>query len=100
MAKLNLNRRELLARGATLFSLYGLPILATEAAGAAVCTPDYSGDKAQRDSLHYKEQSTDPNRACETCQYFESRGKCGNCRIFNCSVNPNGTCDSWSKKTD
>jgi hypothetical protein len=67
---------------------------------AAVCAKSYAGDPEQRASLHYAEQSPDPARKCEVCQYFEDRGRCGNCRILETMVSPAGTCDSWSKKAD
>ena len=65
-----------------------------------VCAKSYAGDPEKRAALHYTEQSADPAKACEICQYFEPRGSCGNCRILETMVNPAGTCDSWSHKAE
>jgi hypothetical protein len=91
-----LTRRDLLV----IAGLAALVPLAARAEGELVCAKPYAGDKKQRDALHYAEASPDPHKLCEGCQYFEARGKCGNCRIFSTQVNPSGTCDSWSKKAD
>jgi hypothetical protein len=89
------SRRDLLGSGAALLAVSALP---ARSRAADACTPDYAGDKKQRDALHYLEQSPTADKACGLCQYFESRGRCGNCRVLECPVNENGTCDSWSKK--
>ena len=89
-----------MARGAIFVPICGLTNVAAQAALAAVCTPDYAGDKEQRDGLHYAEASPDPAKTCENCQYFKGQGRCGNCRIFSSPVNPAGICDSWSQKVD
>ena len=60
----------------------------------------YAGVPEKRASLHYTEQSVDPAKACEICQYYEGRGSCGNCRILETPANPAGTCDSWSQKAE
>jgi hypothetical protein len=91
----DLKRRGFLALGVGIACSLG-----TAALGDESCAKPYAGDKEQRDSLHYTEQSPDAGRACTACQYFEPRGRCGNCRILETMVNPAGTCDSFSKKTD
>jgi hypothetical protein len=100
MARMALTRRRLLARSTAVLSYCSLLAVVPRAARAAVCTPDYAGDKEQRDALHYAEASPDPAKTCENCQYFKGQGRCGNCRIFNSPVNPAGFCDSWSQKVD
>ncbi|HTJ64418.1 MAG TPA: hypothetical protein VL899_11460 [Alphaproteobacteria bacterium] len=91
----DLERRGFLMLGAGLACSLG-----GAAMGEESCAKPYAGDKEQRDSLHYVEQSSDAERACTACQYFEPRGRCGNCRILETMVNPAGTCDSFSKKAD
>lgn len=92
----SLSRRHFLAATAGFSCAFPL---AARADDELVCTRPYAGDKEQRDGLHYTEHASDANKTCENCQYFQARGSCGNCRIFSTLVNPNGTCDSWSKKT-
>jgi len=92
-----LSRRRLLALAAAVGSCAAAPAFA---AGAEVCAKPYAGDRQQRDTAHYAEDSPDPQRLCSACNYFEDRGKCGNCRIFETQVNPAGTCDSWSARAN
>lgn len=91
---MNLPRRNFLALGAGL----ALSLRYARADEAEVCAKSYAGDPEQRASLHYAEKTPDAARRCDACQYFENRGRCGNCRILETMVNPAGTCDSWSKK--
>ncbi len=92
--------RRILLRYGLLAAGIGLagPIGRRAEADDIVCAKPYAGDKAQRDGLHYVEHSGNPVETCDTCQYFEPRGSCGNCRIVGTLVNPVGTCDSWSRK--
>jgi hypothetical protein len=93
--KLTLSRRYLLALAAVSGGWAIVPAFADE---EGTCTKSYAGDKQQRDAAHYAEAGPDPRRLCDACNYFEARGRCGNCRIFETLVNPSGTCDSWSAK--
>jgi len=92
----NLPRRGFLALGLGLV----FTVDRARADEAKVCAKSYAGDPEKRAALHYTEQSADPAKACDICQYYEGRGSCGNCRILETLVNPAGTCDSWSHKAD
>jgi hypothetical protein len=82
--------------GSAILSLgAGLKSFRARAAGACAVP---SVDPEHFEALHYAEASSNPQRLCEDCNYFESRSGCGNCRILHGLVNPKGTCDSWSAK--
>jgi hypothetical protein len=73
------------------------------AAAGKVCADPNSMDSGARElrkSLNYVEASTEPEKTCSVCGFFEA-GKegCGSCQIFNGSVNAGGHCDFWARKS-
>jgi hypothetical protein len=98
MAEGGFSRRGVIERG-----LMALPAMAAFAyaakAGAAACADPTDGLHA---SLHYVEQSPDPQKTCTACGFFSADGEngCGTCKIFNGPTNPKGHCDSWAAKSE
>jgi hypothetical protein len=100
-----ISRRRLLGRvvtasvGATAFSVAAA---AARAAGVKMCADLEamdSGAKSMRTSLNYTEKSTDADKTCRVCAFFQAASEgCGTCQIFNGPANPLGHCDSWSQK--
>jgi len=92
----NVSRRKVIERGVLLVpALAMLPSMA-KAAAAACADPNES----LHVSLHYTEESPDPQKNCSTCGFFSADGEkgCGSCKIFNGPTNPKGHCDSWAAK--
>lgn len=79
------------------------PAPATEAP-TADCN-DLSGvdaaDIKQRESLAYVAKSTDPEKNCGNCRFYQEGNQpngCGGCQLFKGPVNLEGNCNSWFKK--
>lgn len=95
--------------GAFLFGLAGCggaDKSASSMAGRTVCAnPQAMSDSESRtrDSLHYVEYSTDPQKVCAGCAMFhpgDSAEACGTCDMYSGGpANPHGYCDSWSARS-
>jgi len=76
-----------------------LPLMVMKAKADDACTD--AASEGLRSSLHYTAAAPEPTQACSGCAFF-SRGDahqpCGKCVILDGPVNPNGHCDSSSKK--
>lgn len=59
-----------------------------------------SAEESMRRTLQYTENSSDPNKVCAGCEFFDvgpGAGMCGRCEMFDGKpANPGGHCDSWS----
>jgi len=69
---------------------------------AACVDPDelMDGQISLGASLHYTDRSTDLDKTCSKCAYFQARESpaCGQCKILNRPVSASGHCTSWSGK--
>jgi len=70
------------------------------AAGAEVCAKPYAGDRQQRDTAHYAEDSRTRRDSAAPAITLRIVANAENCRIFETQVNPAGTCDSWSARAN
>jgi len=111
MVKTNISRRALLTRGmqipvggAVLFGLSacGGSGSAPQQASAACGNSSLSdGETAMRGSVHYTDNSPNPQQACGGCAFFhmsEAQGGCAQCDILHGQVSEKGHCDSWSAR--
>ena len=72
--------------------------------GAADCSKLNAGltdqDKTVRDAVGYMDQSTEADKNCTNCRFWQPDkfdGPCGGCQLFaNGAVNPAGYCKSWA----
>ena len=86
------------------------PATTPEAAPAPAATAsadcnDLSGlteaDIKQRESVQYVAASTDAEKKCSNCRFFQPGADataCGGCQLFKGPVAPEGNCKSWFKK--
>ena len=95
MALGKFSRRTVIERG--VFLVPALAFLPNAARAATACA---DANESLHQSLHYTEESPDAQKNCSACGFFSADGEkgCGNCKIFNSSVNPKGHCDSWAAK--
>jgi hypothetical protein len=66
------------------------------------CPPDQvaklsAEDKKLRDTLHYTEHSTDPQKLCNACQQYlpNTSTDCGGCKLIKGPIHPAGTCAAF-----
>lgn len=75
-------------------------------APATVDCTDLSGltdaDIKQRESVSYVEKSTEAEKNCLNCRFWQPNATdpnaCGGCQLIKGPVNPQGYCKSWFKK--
>ena len=121
------SRRAFLGRTATLGAIVGLPSLLTacgggdeneapgaettdEAPDASVAAGDVQASECEgydalteqdlqtRQTLGYVDNSPDPAKLCNNCQFYnqpEGGSPCGGCQLFQGPVAPEGYCNSW-----
>lgn len=74
------------------------------AAGPASCddvTSLGADDRSARTTLGYSDRSTDPSKACSSCQQWvppPAEGSCGGCKLLKGPIHPNGTCKAFARK--
>jgi hypothetical protein len=56
---------------------------------------------AMRGTLEYTDQSPDPLKRCDNCQFYKpaAENQCGACQLLKGPIHPKGMCKSWVKKT-
>lgn len=97
------DRRQFLARSGTGFLgvAAGFFLVGCGSKGNQLnCTDSLrKAEISMRESLNYVEYSPDSEKSCVQCAFYtgDTQG-CGDCQIFSGPVNPEGVCDSWSKK--
>lgn len=77
-----------------------------ETAPAAVDCTDLSAlsdaDKKGRENLAYVDQSTEAEKNCSNCRFWQPNASdpnaCGGCQLIKGPINPQGNCKSWFKK--
>jgi hypothetical protein len=84
------------------------PAATPEAAPAPAATADCSDlsgltevEVKQRESVQYVAVSTDAEKKCSNCRFFQpgaDASSCGGCQLFKGPVAPEGNCKSWFKK--
>lgn len=69
----------------------------------ALTCDDVSGLTEQqvqtRKALKYVDQSPDPKKRCNGCQFFvkpEKEGMCGGCKLLPGPIHPQGYCTAWA----
>lgn len=74
------------------------------AASTADCS-DLSGvseaDLKQRESLGYVAKSTEADKNCSNCRFYQpgtQANGCGGCQLFKGPVTTEGYCKTWNKK--
>ena len=96
-----LSRRQLLklTLGISIGGGAGLLVAPVASAVETACA-DPDDENGLHESLHYSENSPDPDRKCGGCAFFtrDDQGQCGHCTIMNGRTNVNGHCDSWGPK--
>jgi len=101
-----LHRRDLLQNATGILALSILGVGACSRAPAAPSCADTSGlapaDLALRTApaVGYVESSTQPGKACSTCQQFNAAapGSCGSCKVLKGPINPGGYCNLFGAK--
>lgn len=81
---------------------------AQEPAPAATASADCNdlssvaeADLKQRESLGYVAASTEADKNCSNCRFYQEGNQpngCGGCQLFKGPVTPEGYCKSWFKK--
>lgn len=78
------------------------PTTETPAATASADCNDLSGlseaDIKQRESVQYVAKSTEADKNCSNCRFFQPGDPCGACQLFKGPVASEGYCKSWFKK--
>ena len=81
------------------------PATTPEAAAPAADCNDLSGvaeaDLKQRESLGYVAKSTEADKNCTNCRFYQAGTQangCGGCQLFKGPVTPEGYCKTWNKK--
>lgn len=98
-----LSRRRLLGITMGFGGAWALNLAGCGKSGPAqLCAdPDKLNDEqlSLRTSLRYTERAPD-KETCAGCAFFkaEENSACGTCELFKGPVNPQGHCDSWSKR--
>jgi hypothetical protein len=59
-------------------------------------------DLQMRNLLDYRDQSTEPDKACDRCLHFfpGKANACGTCRLVRGPIHPKGTCKSFVPKIE
>ena len=71
---------------------------------AALSCSDTTGlsapDLQVRTALVYADVSTEPGKACSSCQQFlpGEAGACGTCKVVRGPISPNGSCKAFVAK--
>lgn len=58
-------------------------------------------DLKQRESLGYVAKSTEADKNCTNCRFYQpgtQANGCGGCQLFKGPVTPEGYCKTWNKK--
>lgn len=78
------------------------PAAETPAATASGDCNDLSGlaeaDIKQRESVQYVAKSTEADKNCSNCRFYQAGSPCGTCQLFKGPIAAEGYCKSWFKK--
>jgi len=91
-------RRQLLLSSAAL----GAVFVASACKRSDTCPPSQLSpdDKKLRETLHYTDHSSDPQKLCNGCQQYlpNTDADCGGCKLMKGFIHPAGYCAAFSAR--